>query len=146
MKKLFILLFAVSIVCLTSCYLNNALANINDGYFWTEISDREKQAYITGVIDGAITVGVEIKLSVDNNVVKQQVSCILDNFDLKEQFTIPQVVGSLNQFYDDYANKKIPIDCALVIVMKRLRGFSESELQKAIEILRQAASKISSKQ
>ena len=143
MRKTFISLLILFIILLMSC-LSNALAKINDGYFWAEISDPEKQAYITGVIDGAITVGVEIQFFIEDESAKKQISAILDNYDLKEQFDISKVVVGLNQFYDDYANKKIPIDSAFIIVLKRLRGFPEVELQKEIETLRQASSRIKS--
>lgn len=142
MKKIFISLSLLSIACLISYCSNNALAKINDGYFWTEISSKEKQAYITGIIDGAITIGVEIQFYTKDSSIKKQISTVLENYDLKEQFTIPQVIAGLDQFYNDYANKKISIDSALVIVIKMLRGFPEAELQKDIELLRQISSKV----
>ncbi len=130
------------LICLFYC-VNNASAK-TDGFFWEGMSARERQAYITGVIDGALTVAAEILVSTNDESVKAHSKTIAYHFDLKEQFTIPQVVEGLNRFYDDYANKKIAVDAAVIIMLKKWRGYPEGEFQKEIENLRKIYNSIGS--
>ena len=134
--KLLVIIFFVTVI------LNLSLKNswATDGYFWEKISEREKEAYVTGLIEGAVSLGVEVLFKIDNDLIKKDIEQTIDMYDLKHQFTVTQVVEGINSFYSNYANKQIPTEEACLVVLKKFRGVSEYELQKYIEVLRTASS------
>jgi hypothetical protein len=49
---------------------------------------------------------------------------------------IIEIVDGIDKFYSDYANKKVTINNAYILVLKRMNGYPEDKLQKEIEAAR----------
>ena len=127
-----------------------------DGFMWEKISEESKLTYVVAFFDGFSNcnsmIVEKIKISAKSyktisgdSVAKDielQQKWINDTYIPKDKSTLLQVVGGLNKFYEDYANKKIPVSIAYMIVLLRIRGFPEDEVQKHIEGMRRVTNKI----
>jgi hypothetical protein len=107
-----------------------------DGHFWESLSAGEKEAYIAGLIDGALSFGAEALYSVDDQAAQTAVDNLMDDYDLRKETPVSAVVNVLDRFYEDPANKKIWVSEAYTVALKMIRGYSEVKLQEEIEFLR----------
>lgn len=106
-----------------------------DGNFWGGISEKEKNAYVAGVVDGKNAFYAALFVGTTDDTVKRYISVAASDYDIKG-FDVAGIVGGINDFYTDNANKKIPMGEAFRIVLKRFRGESELKIQEEVEVLR----------
>ena len=107
-----------------------------DGYFWETVAVQEKEAYIAGLIDGALSFGAEALFSVEDQTTKTVIDNLMDDYDLKKEVPVNDIIKVLDRFYEEHANKKIWVSEAYKIALKMIRGCAEPELQKEIKFLR----------
>lgn|GEM_PF-2612978 len=65
-----------------------------------------------------------------------------DKFVYRDMSELRQIVDGLDKFYADYANKKILFNMVYPIMILRIRGTPEDEVQKHIENMRQLSDRI----
>ena len=150
MRKIYLLSISLLIMFLLSYSITNAFGEYYyDGFMWEKISEESKLTYVVAFFDGFSNcnsmIVEKIKINGGDSVVKN-IELLQkwseDNYIIKDKSTLLQAVDGLNKFYEDYANKKIPVFLAYLIVSLRIRGFSEDEVQKHTENMRRVTNKI----
>jgi len=153
------LLIQLLIILLLNFCANNSWAIGNDGNFWEILDETAKVGYVIGYSDGFDSAHGEYekicKITGNNpeysrcydNPITQAVRQgfkNVTNLHVLTKSDIRQAIEGLDKFYADYANKKIPISIALVIVLKRIKGYPETD-NGTIEGIRELMSEIETK-
>lgn len=151
-----VLLIQLLFVFLLNFCGNNSWAIGNDGNFWEVLDETAKVGYVIGYSDGfdsAYRKYKEIDKIIGNNpeysqcydnpitqAVRQGFKNVANLHVLTKSDT-RQAIEGLDKFYTDYANEKIPISIALIVVLKRIKGYPETD-NEAIEGIRKLMSEI----
>lgn len=109
MKKI-ILVFAI-------VFVSSSIALATSEY-WNNLTHESKTAYVVGYRDGGNIIGLGATYEKKQKVMSENMSTI---------------VSGIDKFYSDYANQKLPIPVAIAVVVSRLLGEPEEEIQKYIE-------------
>jgi hypothetical protein len=100
-----------------------------------------KLSYVLGLLDG-VTLGRDFAvrgLSVD--AMKSTLDRFTDNQQLLiSNVTVGQVVAGLNDFYQDYKNRKIESVFATEVVLEGTAGMPKEQIEKWVEGMRRMAS------
>lgn len=141
MRKNIFLVVLLPIIFLVNICVDDSWA---DGFgLWEELSEESKIIYIIAYVDGFTT---HVYLMQGQGVFDDEsVKYFTDKFVYKDASELRQIVDGLNKFYDDYANQKILVSIAYAIVVLRIRGTPEDEVQKHIENMRRVSDRILSK-
>lgn len=122
--------------------------NRRDGNWWRQRTDVMKRSYVLGFLDGmnlgrnfsysGMTVDGEMDTDMGGKVLKA-FHRLADNF-LKNPTTV-QLADGLDQLYEDYRNRAIPLHDAVWLVLNTIAGKPDKEMQAIIEAYRRAAAK-----
>ena len=134
--------FRTLLIFLLSCsVVSSGEPTRRDGNWWVGQSDMFKLSYVLGLLDG-VTLGRDFAvrgLSVD--AMKSTLDRFTDNQQLLiSNVTVGQVVAGLNDFYQDYKNRKIESVFATEVVLEGTAGMPKEQIEKWVEGMRRMAS------
>jgi len=114
-----------------------------NGDTWNKLDKVTKFFYIVGYNDG-YGLGFAIRALYKHKGPEEiKIEDIwIKNAKSMEKADKEQIIEGIDQFYSDFANRKIPVCLAYDFVMRKIRGESEKDIQKAIEEARATFSKI----
>lgn len=122
-----------------------------DGYWWNKQSEEVKTAYVCGFVRGtnnvldslrelldeekANTYGPSTYLveSVRKGLEYAEVECAFD------PFSIYEVTDGVDEFYKDFRNRRVTVDCAIIVVRMQLRERSQEFINLKTKRLRKEA-------
>lgn len=106
-----------------------------NGRFWNNISPAMKIGYLIGFTEGIHAT----LLNIDGGNSVAKYTPVKDEL-IASKFTFGEIRSEMDRFYADAANARIPINLALVIVNKRMKGEPEDKLADLISAARQIVS------
>ena len=122
-------LLALFTLCATTCVAQptsvNSTNGMNNGYLWEGGSSEEKQLYVTGIADGVFLASV---VAASRTGVASHPDASL----YAKGFLITDIVQSIDAFYRDRTNMKIPILFSYLYVMTNLKGAPQQELDAMV--------------
>ena len=121
-----------------------------DGYWWNKQSEEVKTAYVCGFVRGTNNVLDSLQELLDEETssygpstylvesVKKaleyaQAACAFDSFSIYE------VSDGVEEFYKDFRNRRVTVDCAIIVVRMQLRERSEEFINLKTKRLRKEA-------
>jgi hypothetical protein len=132
----------LAILLLTSAGTAIDRGKTKNGYWWSELSETSKLWFVKGYIEGLTRADKLLSQSLDfrnakppSAVTRIPVESYLDFTEI----SYGQFMDGLDIFYNDYRNKRININIALLYVRDQIRGVSETDLNKRLEGMRKAA-------
>ena len=120
-----------------------AQSNRRDGTWWRGLSHDHKSAYVLGLLDGQ---HLGLNLAVEGLETQDRVRGIAtleaaydSSFDryLKD-VTNGQLVDGLDAFYGDARNRTIPVINSIWVVLNRIDGTPEAEIEALVDGLRRS--------
>jgi len=117
-----------------------------DGNWWTARTEVFKTSYVLGILDGVELGRYFIVRGVRSQADLEKMSVALDAFQGSDQLllsnvTVGQVQAGLDDFYQDYKNRKIYCSDAVDVVLEGAAGMPKDQLENWIQHLRELASK-----
>lgn len=106
---------------------------ITPGEWWRQVSKDYKLCFVSGFKNGRESgLAIRTTYSQKSSVELEKENMFIDRQNILEATEDNQIVHSLDSFYSDYANDKIPIIIAIEVIISRIQGKEESEIQKYI--------------
>jgi hypothetical protein len=134
-----LLLVALLLACSTTGIDSGKPKN---GYWWADMNEPAKLWFLQGYGEGLRRADALLRQSVnfDNKktlaaVRQEPVTSYLDFSGV----SYGQSMQGLDEFYNDYLNKRININVAILYIRDQIRGESKAELDKRLEGMRQGA-------
>lgn len=86
-----------------------------DGHFWREISEVQRYGYVSGYLTGFHEGFVNAWLIATDSMTFP--------YDPRIPLSFEEIVEGVNDFYSDYANRKISLGMTLPIIIGRISGY-----------------------
>jgi len=148
---------ALIVLCVSSMLPPSAHANDRDGRWWSQLSQGEKLVYVSGFFDGtiyfaAILTGTSLKAMTDPKTGKFSstraevaraasqgaMQTVQENL---SNLTAGQLVDGLDETYSDFRNQGISVSDCIYVVIYAIKGGSEAEVTRLLEVRRKLAGK-----
>lgn len=130
-------------------------ASDTDGRWWRKLNENEKLTYVIGFFDGMsyatmILTKESLKAMADPKsgkfsaaraepIKQASIATIQSLKEKQDNVTAGQAVDGLDTTYADYRNQGIPVTEALHIVLLSIKGGSDSEVARLLEMSRKNA-------
>lgn len=140
--------FWLLVCCLSvySCLVSAQEPNKLDGGFWlemsqaTEVSRSAKALFVTGLLTGLRTAPALLVSTWTGDSSGEHLASLRDYVDrFLQSMPTAQTSAGLDAFYADYANRKIRINDAAAVVLRRIVGDDESRIGDWVKLLRERA-------
>jgi hypothetical protein len=117
-----------------------------DGNWWVTRTDLAKASHVVGMFDGVelgrYFVMRNIRSQADADKLNEAFNSFMNNRQqLLSNVTVGQVQAGLDDFYQDYKNRKIYCSDAVEVVLEGSAGMPKDQLEMWIQKLRELASK-----
>jgi hypothetical protein len=135
MRTLLSLLALGVTTCLAQPTSVNTTDGMNNGYLWETGSPEEKLLYVTGISDGMFLASVTAlsKTEADANQVA--------SLSYPKGFLTTDIVQSIDAFYRDRTNVRVPILFSYLYVMTKLKGAPQEDLDAMASRFRRQANR-----
>jgi hypothetical protein len=136
-------LFATLLFCTST---SPAEQTRRDGNWWVARSGLDKSSYVLGMFDGIELGQFLVMRNIRSQADADKLNGALNEFMSNKQLllsnvTVGQVQAGLDDFYQDYKNRKIYCNDAVQIVLEGSAGMGKDQLEFWVQKLREAASK-----
>ncbi len=109
---------------------------VRNGYFWGKLGLKEKVFFLDGMNDGKQLLFLKVQ---ENSSSDNVIGAVIDSLlELGERtgFGLPELSQQIDMFYQDSANRKIPVIEAFRYIKKRIKGATPQDLNNLAANLR----------
>jgi hypothetical protein len=141
------IILSVLFATLLSCAATSpAEQTRRDGNWWVSRTDLTKGSYVLGMFDGVELGRYFVMRNIRSQADADNLNGALNSFMSNNQLllsnvTVGQVQAGLDDFYQDYKNRKIYCNDAVEVVLEGSAGMGKNQLEMRVEKLREVASK-----
>jgi hypothetical protein len=141
-----IILSALFATLLSCAATSPAEQTRRDGNWWVARTDLAKSSYVLGMFDGVELGRYFVMRNIRSQADADKVNGALNSFMSNSQLllsnvTVGQVQAGLDDFYQDYKNRKIYCSDAVEVVLEGSAGMPKEQLENWVQKLREIASK-----
>jgi hypothetical protein len=141
-----IILFALFATLLSCAATSPAEQTRRDGNWWVSRTDLSKGSYVLGMFDGVELGQFFVMRNIRSQADADKLNGALNSFMSNKQLllsnvTVGQVQAGLDDFYQDYKNRKIYCNDAVQVVLEGSAGMGKDQLEMWVQKLREVASK-----
>jgi hypothetical protein len=140
-----IILSVLFATLLSSAATSPAEETRRDGNWWVSRPDFAKAMYVLGMFDGVELGRFFVMRNIRSQADIDKLNGALNSFMSNKQLllsnvTVGQVEAGLDDFYQDYKNRKIYCNDAVQVVLEGSAGMPKEQLENWVQHLRQGAS------